>query len=77
MAPEVSSQNQERERDATSESSQSDRLHPKSQNTRRSFWKVNTPTAQQIMDKVKKVSRLEKKKRVDHVVSVQLRDKIE
>jgi hypothetical protein len=75
VAPEISSQNKEGERDATSESTQSDRLHPKSQQARCSLWKVNAPTAQKIMDKVKKVSRLEKKKRVDHVVSVQLRDR--
>ena len=55
---------------ATEEISQRGSHYPATQRGRHNFWKSNAPTVKQIMDKVKKVSRLKKKKRVGLTVII-------
>ena len=57
-------------RNETVETPQRERHHPKTQRARHNFWKVNAPTANQIMDRVKKVSRKKKAKRRDNPIVV-------
>ena len=62
-------------RNETEETPQQERHHPRTQRARHNFWKVNAPTANQIMDKVKKVSRRKKtKQRPDPTVIPQQKD---
>jgi hypothetical protein len=63
VEPHWTSQPEVETKETTAEIPQNECHHPRTQRARRNFWNANAPTVKQIIDKVKKVSRLKKKKK--------------
>ena len=53
----------ERSRDRTEEMDEEQRFHPSAQRARKSFWKENTPTSKEVVERIRTINRRKKRKR--------------